>query len=144
MMEERNRIRASVLVVHDGKILGFLGEDPTSKKRMFFLPGGGIEPGETPDQTVIREALEETGYRIRVLGEPGAFKNDYPFIWDGVLYHCTTWWYRAVLDPATQTPPAVNDSAYHLGVRWLDLADVETAFDYSEPIKTAVRKLLEQ
>lgn len=30
------------------------------------LPGGGMEPGEHPEQTVVREVLEETGYDVRV------------------------------------------------------------------------------
>ena len=131
------------MVVHDGKILGFSGEDPTSKKRMFFLPGGGVEEGETPDRTAVREALEETGYAIRLLEKPAPFKNEYPFVWDGVLYHCTTWWYRGVLEPAAQKPRDIHDSAYHLGVRWVDASEIETAFDYSEPIKDAVKRLLE-
>ncbi|HEX3577087.1 MAG TPA: NUDIX domain-containing protein [Thermoanaerobaculia bacterium] len=31
-----------------------------------FLPGGGMDPGETPHQTVIRETLEECGLTIRI------------------------------------------------------------------------------
>lgn len=33
----------------------------------FQLPGGGIDPGETPQQALHREVMEETGYRISQL-----------------------------------------------------------------------------
>ena len=35
------------------------------------VPGGGIEPGETPDEAAVRETLEETGLHVRVLRELG-------------------------------------------------------------------------
>lgn len=31
-----------------------------------YLPGGGMDPGETPHETVIRETLEECGLLIRI------------------------------------------------------------------------------
>ena len=31
-----------------------------------YLPGGGMDPGETPHDTVIRETLEECGLAIRI------------------------------------------------------------------------------
>ena len=35
----------------------------------FFLPGGGIEAGETPGEAVVREAREECGLLVRPEGE---------------------------------------------------------------------------
>ncbi len=41
----------------------------------FQLPGGGIDPGESPLPALHRECLEETGWRIRVLRRLGAFRR---------------------------------------------------------------------
>ena len=49
----------------------------------WFLPGGGIDPGEHPEQTLVREVAEETGLIVKpgkvlliVGGE--AFRYQYP------------------------------------------------------------------
>ncbi|MGC4192727.1 MAG: NUDIX domain-containing protein [Thermomicrobiales bacterium] len=40
-------------------------------------PGGHIEPNELPDEAAVREVWEETGLRIRLVGERG-LPIDYP------------------------------------------------------------------
>lgn len=39
------------------------------------LPGGGMDPGEHPEQTVVREVAEETGYTVRVDGLLGVLST---------------------------------------------------------------------
>lgn len=41
----------------------------------FQLPGGGIDPGESPLQALHREVMEETGWRISGIRRCGGYKR---------------------------------------------------------------------
>ncbi|MDR1692136.1 MAG: NUDIX domain-containing protein [Oscillospiraceae bacterium] len=49
--------RAQCLIVRDHKILCVKHREPA--RTYFCLPGGGIEPGETPEAAAVRELREE-------------------------------------------------------------------------------------
>ncbi len=55
--------------------------------RIWALPGGGLEPNETPAQAAVREFFEETGYQIAVERQVGAYHrpqlNDVRYIFQG-------------------------------------------------------------
>lgn len=42
------------------------------------FPGGKIEPGETPAEAAVREAREETGLEVEVVGARERIEWDYP------------------------------------------------------------------
>ncbi len=59
------RSRSVAVVVRDGRILMervfYFGRE------FFTVPGGGIEPGETPEQAALRELKEECGLDGRIV-----------------------------------------------------------------------------
>ncbi|WP_315279478.1 NUDIX domain-containing protein [Kocuria carniphila] len=60
-----SRVGAYALIVHDQQVL----LTHWNPRRADFdgawtLPGGGMEPGEQPETTMLREVLEETGYTV--------------------------------------------------------------------------------
>ena len=40
-----------------------------AKRKGWEMPGGHIEPGETPEKAAEREFLEESGYAVTILGK---------------------------------------------------------------------------
>jgi 8-oxo-dGTP diphosphatase len=60
-------------VVRDGDDV--LVTEQAAPDREFQLPGGGLDPGESPVRALHRECLEEIGWRIRVLRRLGAYQR---------------------------------------------------------------------
>lgn len=80
MTEVRSRV--SVLIINNNQFVLIFrhkkGQD------YYAVPGGGIEPGETPKQAAVREIYEELGFSIqdirRVSEVKTTTRHDYNFL----------------------------------------------------------------
>lgn len=63
---------AYAILPRDGALLVTHQEEPWPE---FQLPGGGIDPGESPVQALHREVFEETGWHIARPLRLGAFRR---------------------------------------------------------------------
>lgn len=61
----KSRKAVRVIVRADDHLLLFEDSDPAyDHLRWWVTPGGGIDPGETPEQAAVREVAEETGLQV--------------------------------------------------------------------------------
>lgn len=72
-MAEKLLIRPAAIIIKNNKLL--VVKTRRHGEEYFLLPGGGIEFGETIEETLKREVAEETGYIIKVLNP--VYLNEY-------------------------------------------------------------------
>jgi 8-oxo-dGTP diphosphatase len=60
------RVAAHGLLVGEGRVLLVRAAPHSATPGRWYLPGGGIDHGEEPENTVARELLEETGIVVEV------------------------------------------------------------------------------
>ena len=64
------RVAAYGVARHDGAVLLVRSSRHSDFPGCWSLPGGGVDHGEHPLDTVVRELREETGLAVRVVGSP--------------------------------------------------------------------------
>jgi 8-oxo-dGTP diphosphatase len=121
-MTFRPRTRYQGAVVRDGAVLLIRHRDHATGAAYWLLPGGGMEPGETPEATVARELREETGLTVRVerllLDVPAAPGGYYA---RAHTYLCTPLAGEAV--PGFEPEPDAAATYAIDAVRWVPLGD---------------------
>jgi 8-oxo-dGTP diphosphatase len=139
------RAARAVVLDPDDRILLVRFEFPTMS--LWATPGGGIEPGESPEEAVRRELAEETGLAEVEVG-PVIWERLHivPFIgghWDGQreLYHL-------VRVPAFTPEPSHSweqlNAEYVFEIRWWTQAELAGATEVFAPrrLPGLVRDLL--
>ena len=88
------RPAARILLVDElDRVFLFKGQDPKNKSDVFWCPvGGGIEPGERPEEAIRREVKEETGLVDFQLG-PHIWNREVILSFNGVLLHAKETWF---------------------------------------------------
>jgi len=72
-MAEIERKSAKVLLITselDVLLLSSFDPDNPGRPRYWFAVGGGLEEGETLEETAVREVYEETGFHLTDVGMP--------------------------------------------------------------------------
>jgi ADP-ribose pyrophosphatase YjhB (NUDIX family) len=65
MSKQHTSVRAYGILVHEGRVLLVRSRSPRINPPLWWLPGGGIDFAESPEDTLLREFHEETGLAIK-------------------------------------------------------------------------------
>ncbi|MEU6719360.1 NUDIX domain-containing protein [Nonomuraea sp. NPDC046802] len=100
----------------------FVPPDPWPREPAWHIPGGGIEPGESPVEAGCREVHEEVGFLLdpRDLGEPVAVNAGEWSVRGTRYYSVHTYFFARV--PKTEVSGTGDDG---LGHRWWSVPDLD-------------------
>ncbi|MCM3886230.1 NUDIX hydrolase [Frankia sp. R82] len=145
MVAKSRRAARVVLVDPADAVLLIRSHDPTleAAPSWWHVPGGGLDPGETPEQAAVREVFEEVGYRLAEPGPPVATRRT-SFTYLGQDYRQAETFYavrvprRLELDGSRWT---VTEQRSILGWSWWTVPDLRGTTDTVYP--TGLVRLLD-
>lgn len=128
----------------DDQVLLLNWRDPYDGFELWEPPGGGIEPGETPQLTALREWVEETGLpEPELIADPVVVGRD--LFWLGDRYVCDEHFFlgRAASPGAPDVAGHTDvEQASYLGHRWVPWQQVAELDSEDQPDVVAVLRRL--
>ena len=99
---------------HRGRIFVQKRLEQSVWAKLWEFPGGRVEEGETPEQAVVREFMEETGFAVRVVENLGVIRHGYTTY--RITLHCFGLELEGGLPPQPDPPVLTAASEY----RWVE------------------------
>jgi len=115
---------ARAIIMKNNQILFLFAK----KMTLYMLPGGRIEKGETPEDCVVREVLEETGYHVNVVKKTVVIDEHYRHSnWNTHYFLCE-------LTDKKQQEVQFTDEEKELDLEmvWLDVSKALTLLDQQD------------
>ena len=123
---------AGAVIEKDGKILMCVRERDPQKGKL-DLPGGFVSYGETVEQALKREILEETGASVKSLCYFMSAVNDYEY--KNVLYPTVDMYFKCALE-SYENLKAMDDVEQLI---WIELKDI----DFNKLAFPSTKKVIE-
>ncbi|MEU6247008.1 NUDIX domain-containing protein [Glycomyces sp. NPDC047010] len=133
-----DRYGARCIVIDEQDAVLFIGRSAAADRpARWFLPGGGIDPGETPLDAAVRELFEETGLHVPPADVTGpvarqlyrANRSNGPFTQENHLFMVRT---------ERFAPHVSGGDAYEADFEfnWISATDFDTTDGFDHPIES--------
>ncbi len=130
------RSAARAVIICDGRLLATKMRD--ARGVYYILPGGGQRPGETLEETVRRECLEEAGVKVRVvrlLYVREYIGKNHDFSKRHASFHQLEHVFLCEVEDPRSACPGRETDTHQIGVNWLALEALPRIRFYPEAVK---------
>jgi ADP-ribose pyrophosphatase YjhB (NUDIX family) len=137
-VSKRQRIAAyGICVDESGRILLARAAPSLTLRGRWFLPGGGVQHGEHPTASLVREVEEESGLRV-VVGPLLDVLSDVRTLPDETELHTVRLIYRVASWEGTLRPEVDGTTD---AIRWVTTSELAT-LPLAQYVETVVGRLL--